>query len=114
LPAKSKSSPPKKSARIQIRLTDLEKNELTTEATELDLTLSEYLRSKVVVKRTKELKEHDEKVLALQLKNARDFGRVHGLLNQVAKWANSYKSDADAKIVVSQLTRIEEILNNDR
>lgn len=96
---------------LKIRITPEEKAALKLLAKSRDMTLADYVRQRVgeakevgrEPKKTGEFRRADPMLLA-------NIGRVGSNLNQIARWANRYKSAAEAAGVITALVAIEQVL----
>jgi len=95
----------RRTANLAIRLTPSEKQELEAKATQTGLSVSELLR--LAVKRTKTWTLGDRSLI--QEKN-RQLARIGNNLNQIAKWANTYKGKAGLAQTLSALDLIKDEL----
>ena len=89
----------------KIRLSDTERQCLTSLAADAGLTLADFLRTSatqsVVVNRS------DWRRRTFQL------GKIGTNLNQLSRWANTYKAGVEASTVVLALLRIERLLRSE-
>ncbi len=93
----------KKTAWIKIRVTPNEKILLMQKASELGLSLTDFIRVRTLNYRVRQNPLTKEYLFQL--------ARIGSNLNQLAKWANMYKSKAEALEVVLTLTSIEQELH---
>lgn len=109
LPKKiSKPHPKKKdedkfTTTLQIRLSEKEKATLQEKADEAGMPMARYIRSSIISVRDRNRSKIKSNVNSLAL----EVRRVGINLNQLAKWANTYKSTADTLTVIGQLREIE-------
>ncbi len=96
----------RRTEKIAIRLTNSEKEEWQEKANQTGKSISELLR--LAMNRTRTWTAGDRSLI--QEKN-RQLARIGNNLNQIAKWANTYKSTAEAIEVIEALRLIEEALN---
>lgn len=87
-----------KNHRLEIRLSDLEKNEINSRATHLGIGVAEYVRAASC---NKKIRKHEELKQAICW-----LGRICGNLNSLAKHANYSKSQANFILITSSLKRI--------
>ena len=90
---------------LTIRLSPSEKEEFFEKAARSGLTVSQLLR--LAVTRTNTWTVSDQASIQEQI---RQIARIGNNLNQIAKWANTYKSTAEALEVIEALYFIEEAL----
>lgn len=96
---------------LKIRITPEEKSALKELAKSNNMTLADYVRMRVGdtkpvgrdPKKAGPVRRADPMLLA-------NIGRVGSNLNQIARWANQYKSAADASVVITALIAIEQVL----
>lgn len=96
---------------LKIRITPEEKAALKTTAKSQGLTLADFVRQQVGQttpvgrgpKKAANFRQADPLLLA-------NIGRVGSNLNQIARWANSFKSAADASAILTALVAIEQAL----
>lgn len=93
-----------KTAWIKIRVTPNEKILLMQKASELGLSLTDFIRVRTLKYRVRQN--------PLTKKYLFQLARIGNNLNQLAKWANMYKSKAEALEVVLTLTSIEQELHS--
>ena len=96
----------KRTENLTIRMTPSEKEEWYEKAARSGLTVSQLLR--LAIKRTNTWTVPDHASIKEQ---TRQIVRIGNNLNQIAKWANTYKSTAEAIEVIEALRLIEEALN---
>ena len=92
----------KKDTYIKIRLTKAEKQEWQEKAVKAGLSLSNLIRQAMV--RTQTWTAPDRGLIS---KQTREISRLGNNLNQIAKWANTYKSTAEAIEIIECLREIE-------
>lgn len=78
----------KRTAMIKVRVSASEKTEIEHKAQLAGLTLSDFIRRTVAGSRTRQTQVERE--------HLRLLARVGNNLNQLARWANTYKSDMEA------------------
>lgn len=96
---------------LKIRITPEEKAALKALAKSHDMTLADFVRQRVgeakpvgrEPKKVGEFRRADPMLLA-------NIGRVGSNLNQIARWANQYKSAAEASAVITALVAVEQVL----
>ena len=92
----------KKDTYIKIRLTKAEKEEWQKKAVKAGLSLSNLIRQ--AIGRTQTWTAPDRGLISEQ---TREISRLGNNLNQIAKWANTYKSTAEAIEIIECLREIE-------
>jgi Bacterial mobilisation protein (MobC) len=92
----------KLNASLKIRLSKLEKLEWQEKAVRAGIPLSTLIRE--AMSRTRTWTAGDRSSIAEQ---TRQISRIGNNLNQIAKWANTYKSTAEAIEVIEALRAIE-------
>lgn len=101
----------KRTELVTLRVTPEEKLAWTALAEADDLTLADLVRSRLghsdAVGREPKKKRIGRKADPVLLANV---GRVGSNLNQIARWANSFKSAAEASEVLLALVAIEQLL----
>ena len=91
---------------VKIRASDAERAEWHAKARSVGLSLSDLVRRSVGRVRTWTV-AHTE----LERERTRELARIGSNLNQIARWANIHKEDADALEVVAHLVAIERALD---
>ena len=91
--------------KIQIRCTEEERRAWKAKAEAAGVPLSELLRQAVDHTRTWTAKDR-----RLEQERIRQFARIGNNLNQLARWANTYKEPVDAVEVIAALIAIERLL----
>jgi uncharacterized protein (DUF1778 family) len=96
-----------KSAFVQIRVTPDQRDQIREKARVLDKTVSSFILESLdrITPRRPQLK--DPEVVALEQARVREIARLGNNLNQLAKWCNIYKEDAEAAQVIGALVSIE-------
>lgn len=97
--------PDKHDTNITIRISKAEKLAWQEKATNSGLTLSNLLRQAMTKTRTWTVADS-----SLIKEQTRQLARIGNNLNQIAKWANTYKSTAEAIEVIEALKLIEDSL----
>ena len=92
----------KKDTYIKIRLTKAEKEQWQEKAVRAGLSLSNLIRQ--AIKKTQTWTAPDRGLISEQ---TRQISRLGNNLNQIAKWANTYKSTAEAIEIIECLREIE-------
>jgi post-segregation antitoxin (ccd killing protein) len=90
-------------ARLDIRISDADKNELLQKAKSLDISVSELVRQGA--KRANSFSLENRK---LAIEKNRELNRIGNNLNQIARWVNSNKSKAESVSVIAHLISIQE------
>ncbi len=90
---------------VKIRSSDAERAEWHAKARSAGLSLSDLVRRSVGRVRTWTV-AHTE----LERERTRELARIGSNLNQIARWANTYREAADALEVVAHLAAIERAL----
>ncbi len=90
---------------ISIRLTDSEKLDWELKAHAAGLTISQLARQAMGKVRVTNVGDR-----SLQIERTRQIAKIGNNLNQIARWANTYKDAASAAQVIASLTRIESAL----
>lgn len=93
---------------IKVRVKDDERIAWQAQAKASHMTLSNFIRTKIgsadLVSRdpkiTKPCRRADPELI-------QSLGRIGSNLNQIAKWANIYKSEAEAVLVIAALVSID-------
>ena len=87
---------------IKVRVTPEEKKAVTAKAEELGQTVADFLRQRALEYRLRQTPLEKERV--------RQLARIGVNLNQLARWANVHKSQAEALHVLTALTAFEQEL----
>ncbi len=87
---------------ISLRLTPEEKERIATQAKHQGMSTGDYLRKMLQMQRVRKTRREREKLLQL--------ARIGNNLNQLARWANTYKRSADSLLILAQLAEIEKEL----
>ena len=90
---------------ISIRLTESEKLDWELKAHAAGLTISQVAREAMGKVRVTSVSER-----AISRERTRQIAKIGNNLNQIARWANTYKSTADTVEVVTHLIAIEQAL----
>ncbi|MDJ0746734.1 MAG: MobC family plasmid mobilization relaxosome protein [Xenococcaceae cyanobacterium MO_167.B27] len=90
---------------ISIRLTDSEKLDWELKAHGAGLTISQLVREAMGKVRITNINDR-----ALQRERTFQIAKIGNNLNQIARWANTYKSTAEAVEIVTYLIAIEQAL----
>lgn len=97
---------PKRDTNLTIRVSQTEKLAWQEKAELCGLTISDLIRQ--AISRTKTWTVADKSLMKEQ---TRQIARIGNNLNQIAKWANTYKSTAEAIEIIQALRLIEQSLN---
>jgi hypothetical protein len=90
---------------IAVRLTDEEKLDWDLKAHAAGLSISQLVRE--AMNRVRITNVGDR---AIQIERTRQIAKIGNNLNQIARWANTYKSTADTVEIVTHLVAIEQAL----
>ena len=93
-------------ARVTVRVSAAELAEWRGKAHAAGVSLSELLRRAMARTRT-----WTAAAAAVERERTRELAQIGNNLNQLARWANTYKQGADAVAVVAQLSAIERALD---
>ena len=91
---------------VKVRASEAERAEWHTKARSVGLSLSDLVRRSVGRVRTWTV-AHAE----LERERTRELARIGSNLNQIARWANTHKENAEALEVVTHLVAIERALD---
>ena len=91
-----------RNALAQVRLTPDELADWRAKASAAGVSLGELIRQAMARTRT-----WTATARGIERDRTRELARIGGNLNQIARWANTYKSTAEAVEVLAQLTAIE-------
>ncbi|TIH12452.1 plasmid mobilization relaxosome protein MobC [Marinifilum sp. JC120] len=87
---------------INLRVTPEEKKSITSEAKVKGMSTGDLVRQKLGKQRVRKTKREREKLLHI--------ARIGNNLNQIARWANTYKSNADSILILAELSAVEKEL----
>ena len=96
----------KRDTTITLRVTQTEKLAWQDKADLVGMTISDLIRQ--AISRTKTWTVADKSLVKEQ---TRQIARIGNNLNQIAKWANTYKSTAEAVEIIQALRLIEQSLS---
>ncbi len=96
----------KRDTTITLRVTQSEKLAWQAKADLVGMTLSNLIRQ--AISRTKTWTAADKSLVKEQ---TRQIVRIGNNLNQIARWANTYKSTAEAVQIIQALRLVEQSLN---
>ena len=91
---------------VKIRASEAERAEWHAKARSVGLSLSDLVRRSIDRVRTWTV-AHTE----LERERTRELARIGSNLNQIARWANTHKENAEAVEVVTHLVAIERVLD---
>ncbi|TIH19826.1 plasmid mobilization relaxosome protein MobC [Marinifilum sp. JC120] len=97
-----KNNEEKRTEFVNTRVTPSEKKILKLQAEAEDMSLGDYVREKLNSPRVRKTKAERQKVIHL--------ARIGNNMNQLARWANTYKKNAEAAQMVLALLEIKEQL----
>jgi len=92
-------------ARVELRLSDKEKEELVAKAKASSISVSELIRQSVLRVKTWTIEDREIKQAKI-----REINRIGVNLNQIARYCNQHKSDVDTAEIVSLLVAIDQEL----
>lgn len=99
----------KKDKWVKVRIDETEREYWHEKAKASGRTLSDLIREALErVRRWSPVDKESERV------RLRELARIGSNLNQIAKWANTYKSSAEAAEIISHLITIERLANAER
>lgn len=96
------STAARRSAWLKLRATPEEKEAITTKATMQGQTVTDFLRQRALDYRLRQTPLEKERI--------RQLARIGANLNQLARWANTWKSRAEAVEILTALTSLERAL----
>ena len=101
-----------RAATVRLRLRPAEQADWQAQAEAEGITLSDLIRKRMGSARPTGIEPKRQRRMGRKADPAllAALGRVGNNLNQVAKWANTYKADAEARQVLAALVSIERIL----
>ena len=94
-----------RTAWIKLRVTPTEKETITAKAKAQGQTVTDFIRQRALDYRLRKT--------PLEKEHVRQVARVGANLNQLARWANTYKSRAEAIRVLAALLSFERALKRD-
>ncbi|WP_419783109.1 plasmid mobilization protein [Maridesulfovibrio sp.] len=92
----------KKTEKLSMRVSSKDKELILAMAAESGMSMADFVRVRLGQTRVRRSKIEREKLLHL--------ARIGNNLNQIARWANTHKSSADALLILAELTSIEQEL----
>ena len=106
----------KRTSVVNLRLSDEEKARWQGQAAAVGLTLADFLRKKTDGAESTNIeprkKRRPFKQIDADQELLRGIARLNSNLNQIAKWANTFKDAVDAASVISELIIIDENISN--
>lgn len=93
----------KRTAWVTVRVTRAEKEKFVAQAEAEDMSIGDFVRMRLNTPRVRKTKHERAKVLQL--------ARIGNNLNQLARWANTYKSGTDSLQLLLSLQDIKEQLS---
>lgn len=93
------STAARRSAWLKLRVTPEEKNVITARSTAQGLTVTDFLRQRALDYRLRQTPLEKERI--------RQLARIGANLNQLARWANTWKSRAEAVEILTALVSLE-------
>lgn len=98
--------PPKdtRTAWIKLRVTPAEKESITAKATSQGQTVTDFIRQRALDYRLRQTPLEKERV--------RQLARIGANLNQLVRWANTYKNHAETMDVLTALLSLERALKD--
>ena len=93
----------KRTAWVTVRVTQAEKKKFIAQAEAEEMSIGDFVRMRLNAPRVRKTKNERAKVLQL--------ARIGNNLNQLARWANTYKSSADSLQLLIRLQDIKEQLS---
>lgn len=93
----------KKNKRIEIRINEGELDVLKKKAALSGLSFSDYLRQLAITGKVRRYK----KTAPIKAEMVREIAKIGNNLNQIARWCNTHKNNADAEEVLCALVAIE-------
>ncbi|OEU70812.1 MAG: hypothetical protein BA863_11930 [Desulfovibrio sp. S3730MH75] len=92
----------KRTAWITLRVAPAEKENLILQAKVEELSMGDFLRQQLDRPKVRKTKAERQKVIQL--------ARIGNNLNQISRWANTYKKNAEAAQILIGLIEIRELL----
>lgn len=92
----------RRSAWLKLRVTPEEKESITAKATMQGQTVTDFLRQRALDYRLRQTPLEKERI--------RQLARIGANLNQLARWANTWKSRAEAVEILTALVSLERAL----
>lgn len=96
------TTPARRSAWIKLRVTPEEKKVIAAKAAAQGLTVTDFLRQRALDYRLRQT--------ALEKERIRQIARIGANLNQLARWANTWKGRAEAVEILTTLASLERAL----
>jgi hypothetical protein len=105
IPLKSQKEKVMKRDRIiRFRVSPEEKNAIEEKASARSQTLTDFLRQRALNYRLRKSQDEKERI--------RQLARIGNNLNQLARWANTYKDRAEAMAILGELVSLERVVKN--
>ncbi len=89
---------------IRFRVSPEEKTAIEEKASARSQTLADFLRQRALNYRLRKNQDEKERV--------RQLARIGNNLNQIARWANTYKDRAEAMTILGALVSLERVVKN--
>ena len=89
---------------VRFRVSPEEKTAIEEKASARSQTLTDFLRQRALNYRLRTSQDEKERV--------RQLARIGNNLNQIARWANTYKDRAEAMAILGALVSLERALKN--
>ena len=100
-----KENKERRSAWIKMRVTPDEKRLIESKASALGQTVTDFLRQRALDYRLRQSPLEKERI--------RQLARIGSNMNQIARWANTYKKRAEAVEVITRLILLERELHEE-
>jgi len=100
-----KENKERRSAWIKMRVTPDEKKLIESKASALGQTVTDFLRQRALDYRLRQSPLEKERI--------RQLARIGSNMNQIARWANTYKKRAEAVEVITRLILLERELHEE-
>ena len=100
-----KENKERRSAWIKIRVTPDEKKLIESKASAQGQTVTDFLRQRAL--------DYRLRISPLEKERIRQLARIGSNMNQIARWANTYKKRAEAVEVITRLILLERELHEE-
>ena len=100
-----KENKERRSAWIKMRVTPDEKRLIESKASAQGQTVTDFLRQRALDYRLRQSPLENERI--------RQLARIGSNMNQIARWANTYKKRAEAVEVITRLIELERELHSE-
>ena len=100
-----KENKERRSAWIKIRVTPDEKKLIESKASAQGQTVTDFLRQRAL--------DYRLRISPLEKERIRQLARIGSNMNQIARWANTYKKRAEAMEVITRLILLERELHEE-